>query len=366
MAPMSTRHIRTAAACPAVRNFRGTASKRGLLTEHAGVNILNTRLAALQPPCPCKWHTRSSCGVELISEAHLPTFRHIAAPAQERWGRPEQGPDPREGAAGDGVTVLEPKVSQGSADHDVPLQGQDGQGPQPHDAWGEEEVGVWGTAWAWALQTVSKSCWSKCNEGQVFFLKQEELGGYLALENEAGNGVSGMHCGSDHGFCPGVCSVKGFVQHFMFLVHMGTSVCWHSTRKAHPKQGQWCVQWYFSLWRPRWSVWWPGVSQLPTQALMLKNSCRTRVLCHKTALHLEEAASWWNIPQSLFAKRNGTNQRPRQVSRVMSLPVRDTMKPSSSHSRLPNTKKPLMLLEKLTELPQSVTSRSATARFTRM
>lgn len=68
-----------------------------------------------------------------------PTFRHVAAPAQEWWGCPEQGPAPGEGTATGSVPVLEAKVSQGSADHQVPLQGQDGQGPQPHDAWGDRE-----------------------------------------------------------------------------------------------------------------------------------------------------------------------------------------------------------------------------------
>lgn len=76
----------------------------------------------------------------LWSLKHIsPTFGHVAAPAHERWSCPEQRPAPREGTAADGVPVLEPKVSQGSADHDVPLEGQDGQGPQPHDTWGEKE-----------------------------------------------------------------------------------------------------------------------------------------------------------------------------------------------------------------------------------
>lgn len=71
---------------------------------------------------------------------HIPlTFRHVAAPAQEWWGCPEQGPAPGEGTATDSMLVLEPKIPQGSADHQVPLQGQDGQGPQPHDACGDSE-----------------------------------------------------------------------------------------------------------------------------------------------------------------------------------------------------------------------------------
>lgn len=108
-----------------------------------------------------------------------PTFRHVAAPAQQWWGCPEQGPAPGEGTAAGSVLVLEPKVSQGSADHQVPLQGQDGQGPQPHDAWGDSRGCVSGTASAVCAGMWEMMVWFKEmlfeQEVGCFFLHQGQL-----------------------------------------------------------------------------------------------------------------------------------------------------------------------------------------------
>jgi len=59
----------------------------------------------------------------------------VSVPAQHRREGPDEGEGPHEQQTQDGVLRLQADVPQGPADHEEPLEGQDGQGPQGHDAW---------------------------------------------------------------------------------------------------------------------------------------------------------------------------------------------------------------------------------------
>lgn len=115
-------------------NLRQTAVKSSEAPLSSPDN-LRTWAAVCSPAPPCL-QTAAMDAVQRWYQCPPPTFRHVAAPAQQWWGAPEQRPAPREGAAAHRVPTLELEISQGSADHNVALQGQDGQRPQPHDAWG--------------------------------------------------------------------------------------------------------------------------------------------------------------------------------------------------------------------------------------
>lgn len=58
----------------------------------------------------------------------------LPAPTKDGWGSPHSSPDPGEGDACDGQLGVKSHVAKGLTDHQPPLPGNDGQGPETRDA----------------------------------------------------------------------------------------------------------------------------------------------------------------------------------------------------------------------------------------
>lgn len=66
--------------------------------------------------------------------SHLPgTLASLPAPTKDGRGRPHSSPDPGEGDAYDGQLGIKSHIAKRLADHQPPLPGNDGQGPETCD-----------------------------------------------------------------------------------------------------------------------------------------------------------------------------------------------------------------------------------------
>lgn len=69
-----------------------------------------------------------------ILTSSLPgTLVSLPAPTKDGWGSPHSRPDPGEGDACDGQLGVKSDVAKWLADHQPPLPGNDGQGPEACD-----------------------------------------------------------------------------------------------------------------------------------------------------------------------------------------------------------------------------------------
>ncbi|OBS77981.1 hypothetical protein A6R68_19632 [Neotoma lepida] len=64
----------------------------------------------------------------------------LPAPTKDWWGRPHTSPDPGEDDSHSGQLSVKSHIAKGLADHQPPLPGNNGQGPEACDACEEEEI----------------------------------------------------------------------------------------------------------------------------------------------------------------------------------------------------------------------------------